>query len=348
MADFSCSWRVQYLGSYALEKTAPDDVSSFLANLQHTKSKSVDLAVSILGIRVRKGDKVVAAHSMRRVSSVIGRPARHQIAYISVDYVNCSKNSQKTCHVFAARSSEEVSDIEDVMDNAFQAALLTHKSAKPAQLTSKQETMTKRKRGFGTAINNAMYRLSSAQSKIKRVSTAPTPVIPAICAPSTSVEEKPKENQDPVFDERLEEWILPIDESTKKQLATCSFFIETPIREALIKNLLSRPYGAFVVRCSESKKNCLALSMRVPSSHNKSGISHYLIIRNTVGYRLKSHQKHFDSLQMLLTHYSVLQDELPCRMLFTNWNAVEWLKPPAKCRTAEKNVVRFQRYNNVF
>lgn len=58
-------------------------------------------------------------------------------------------------------------------------------------------------------------------------------------------------------------------------------------RDSLVFNLLSQPEGAFVVRHSESKTKCLALSMRVPYTHNPGGISHYLIIRNENGFRLK-------------------------------------------------------------
>lgn len=54
-----------------------------------------------------------------------------------------------------------------------------------------------------------------------------------------------------------------------------------------MRNLLSQAEGAFVVRYSESKRRCLALSVRVPPSHNPACISHYLIVRNQHGYRIK-------------------------------------------------------------
>ncbi|VDM77663.1 unnamed protein product [Strongylus vulgaris] len=62
---------------------------------------------------------------------------------------------------------------------------------------------------------------------------------------------------------------------------------ETPEKELLVRNLLSQCEGAFVVRYSESKRRCLALSVRVPPTHNPACISHYLIIRNQNGYRIK-------------------------------------------------------------
>ena len=63
-------------------------------------------------------------------------------------------------------------------------------------------------------------------------------------------------------------------------------------RELLVRNLLKHEDGAFVVRLSESKKNCLVLSVKVPANHNASCISHYVIVRNEAGYRIKvSHSK---------------------------------------------------------
>lgn len=53
--------------------------------------------------------------------------------------------------------------------------------------------------------------------------------------------------------------------------------------------LLQQPEGAFVIRFSESKRKCLALSVRVPFTHNPVGIAHYLIIRNDSGFKLRVH-----------------------------------------------------------
>ncbi|CAB3411022.1 unnamed protein product [Caenorhabditis bovis] len=129
-----------------------------------------------------------------------------------------------------------------------------------------------------------------------------------------------------VFEEKLGEWIYPIDETIKSQLDNCNYFVGLPSRDSIIRNLMSQPEGAFVVRYSESKKKCLALSMRVPATHNPAGISHYLIIRNEHGFRLKlsGSNKPFPTLQMLLTHFSVLEGNLPCPLHFVQWDKSLW------------------------
>lgn len=66
-----------------------------------------------------------------------------------------------------------------------------------------------------------------------------------------------------------------------------NFTIEYVYRNRIIDALLEQPEGAFVIRFSESKQKCLALSIRVPFKHNPAGISHYLIIRNDNGFKLK-------------------------------------------------------------
>lgn len=55
----------------------------------------------------------------------------------------------------------------------------------------------------------------------------------------------------------------------------------------MLKALLTQPEGSFVLRFSESKKKFLALSVRVPFTHNPTGVSHYLIIRNERGFKIK-------------------------------------------------------------
>lgn len=55
----------------------------------------------------------------------------------------------------------------------------------------------------------------------------------------------------------------------------------------VVSALRCQPEGAFVVRKSTSHRCCLALSVRVPELHNSVGVSHYLILRSTNGFRLK-------------------------------------------------------------
>ncbi|KAF1765960.1 hypothetical protein GCK72_005914 [Caenorhabditis remanei] len=149
---------------------------------------------------------------------------------------------------------------------------------------------------------------SSSSSNGSSSSTATSPVPPI---PQTSL----------VFDEKLGEWIYPIDQTLMTQLDNCSYFVGQPTKDSMVFNLLSQPEGAFVIRYSESKSKCLALSMRVPVTHNPAGISHYLIIRNEQGFRLKlsATKKPFPSLQMMLTHHSVLESHLPCTLHFVHW-----------------------------
>ncbi|VDL74757.1 unnamed protein product [Nippostrongylus brasiliensis] len=129
-----------------------------------------------------------------------------------------------------------------------------------------------------------------------------------------------------VFDEKLGEWIYPVDETLQSQLENVNYFVKLPSRELLVRNLLSQAEGAFVVRYSESKRRCLALSVRVPPTHNPACISHYLIVRNQHGYRIKSCDKHFPSLQMLITHHSVMPEKLPVALTFVQWNPADWLE----------------------
>jgi hypothetical protein len=82
-------------------------------------------------------------------------------------------------------------------------------------------------------------------------------------------------------------------------------------RENVQNYLANREIGSFIIRLSNTCKDCFALSIRVPYFANQNGIAHYLIIKNTKGYKLKGVDKEFKSLKSLITHYSVMQEILP-------------------------------------
>ncbi|CAG9536688.1 unnamed protein product [Cercopithifilaria johnstoni] len=213
-----------------------------------------------------------------------------------------------------------------------------------------------RRRPVSAVFSQALHRLSSASIYNKRFSSTDTPrkfERPiSICQPSSSTPPTTKSHnrhsvnlqhistpqvyiytQEEIvrpirhtqttlslcYDERLTEWIYPIDEILEKQLEQVAYFCKTVHRNRIIDALLEQPEGAFVVRFSESKRKCLALSVRVPFKNNPTGVSHYLIIRNDNGFKLKGSNKYFPSIPMLVTHHSVMPEQLPCRLIFAHW-----------------------------
>lgn len=65
----------------------------------------------------------------------------------------------------------------------------------------------------------------------------------------------------------------------------CKFLL---FRQLAAHVLETEPDGAFIVRRSVSQPmSSLVLSVRVPCSHNPSGVSHYLIIHTAKGFKLK-------------------------------------------------------------
>ncbi|CAI2331406.1 unnamed protein product [Caenorhabditis sp. 36 PRJEB53466] len=189
--------------------------------------------------------------------------------------------------------------------------------------------------GSTTTSTSSVASSSSVSSNGTSPSTATSPVPPP---PQSAL----------VFDDKLGEWIYPIDSAITAQLDNCSYFVGMPSRDSLAYNLLSQPEGAFVIRYSESKSKCLALSMRVPVTHNPSGISHYLIIRNEHGFRLKlsATKKPFPTLQMMLTHHSVLEGHLPCTLHFVQWQKTNFKQlPPVPPTTIDRPPRTFSRHS---
>lgn len=70
------------------------------------------------------------------------------------------------------------------------------------------------------------------------------------------------------------------------QLQRLAYFCNNPDKYEVYSVISQMPEGAFILRYSESRRRCLALSVRVPE-FDGTKIAHYLIIRNEQGFRLK-------------------------------------------------------------
>jgi len=96
-----------------------------------------------------------------------------------------------------------------------------------------------------------------------------------------------------------------------------SWFHPHMSRDAAVEVIRNCPSGTFIVRnsSSHSSSGCLAITLRVPTSFNACGVVHYLIVINHAGFRIKGFTKIFKSLGELVIHYSVMKENLPCRLI---------------------------------
>ncbi|KAF7632556.1 SH2 domain-containing protein, partial [Meloidogyne graminicola] len=146
-----------------------------------------------------------------------------------------------------------------------------------------------------------------------------------------------------VYDERLKEWIYPLGECMRNELERLAYFCWPNEKDYVFNQLCLMPSGHFMLRFSGSRRRCLALTMRVPENINNNntinrtkGISNYLIIKNIHGFRIRGFKRYFQSLPMLITHHSVLPEQLPCRLQLSDWR---WIREP---KTTTNNLLRRQ------
>jgi tensin len=81
-------------------------------------------------------------------------------------------------------------------------------------------------------------------------------------------------------------------------------------RQISLEILLQLQPGSFLVRQSETAKNCYALSMRIPASYDMPKLAHYLIEKSRNGYRFKGFTKEFPSIKSLVVHHSIIKGHL--------------------------------------
>ncbi|KAK5970252.1 hypothetical protein GCK32_015428, partial [Trichostrongylus colubriformis] len=108
-----------------------------------------------------------------------------------------------------------VEEIESVLGNAFQAAL------------ARTSTPT---RPMSMATPLPMSSIDSPPRKdIRREELLPKITSPLIEEPVAVKEKKPSEPE-LVFDEKLGEWIYPVDETLQAQLENVNYFVKLPSR----------------------------------------------------------------------------------------------------------------------
>lgn len=70
--------------------------------------------------------------------------------------------------------------------------------------------------------------------------------------------------------------------------------------------------GSFIIHRVSHKSANFILSLRAPSSNEKSSkVVHFLIVQTKKGYRIKGATKVFATITSLVTHHSVLAEQLP-------------------------------------
>jgi hypothetical protein len=83
-------------------------------------------------------------------------------------------------------------------------------------------------------------------------------------------------------------------------------------REEAENYLMDKEIGVFLIRQSETIKDCYVLSIKVAKYINMSEISHYIIIKSRENcFKIRGFVKEFNDLKSLVTHCSFIRDMLP-------------------------------------
>lgn len=72
--------------------------------------------------------------------------------------------------------------------------------------------------------------------------------------------------------------------------------------------------GSFIIHRVSHKSENFILSLRVPTVNNEKSskvVQHHLIVQTKKGYRIKGAAKVFATITSLVTHHSVLAEQLP-------------------------------------
>ena len=84
-------------------------------------------------------------------------------------------------------------------------------------------------------------------------------------------------------------------------------------REEAKDYLMDKEIGVFIVRQSETIRDCFVLSVKVAKFISSSEICHYIVVKNQKrqSFVIRGFNKEFSDLKSLVTHCSFIRDMLP-------------------------------------
>lgn len=97
--------------------------------------------------------------------------------------------------------------------------------------------------------------------------------------------------------------------SKTEDLKSTSWYQSGLLSDLSLELLKHQSTGSFLVHKNASKSKSYILSVRVPNGESK--VAHYLIQNSSKGYRIKGSSKLFTTVTSLVTHHSVMAENLP-------------------------------------
>ncbi|XP_070499513.1 uncharacterized protein [Chironomus tepperi] len=107
--------------------------------------------------------------------------------------------------------------------------------------------------------------------------------------------------------------IKPI-EIEAEDLTSNSWYQSGLLGKFSLEMLKHQSPGSFIIHKSSQKSSNFILSLRVPSK-SSSKVNHYLILQSKKGYRIKGESKFFPTVASLVTHHSVMSEQLPVTLM---------------------------------
>lgn len=98
-----------------------------------------------------------------------------------------------------------------------------------------------------------------------------------------------------------------------EDLSSVSWFHSGIVGNFALELLQHQKPGSFIIHRASLKSDTFVLSLRVSSPQQK--VVHHLIVNSNRGYRLKGAKKVFPTLTSLVTHHSVMSEQLPLTLL---------------------------------
>lgn len=100
-----------------------------------------------------------------------------------------------------------------------------------------------------------------------------------------------------------------------EDLSSASWYRGGIIGNFAVEILEHQTPGSFIIHKGSCSSGNFILSLRVPTASTLPKVVHHLIVQSKQGYRLKGATKLFPTVTSLVTHHSVMAEQLPVALL---------------------------------
>lgn len=248
-------------------------------------------------------------NSLEGENGEINTDSRSDQRHLGVDHPH-SKGLSKSSEELSTRSKVNGEHVKTKLGASSNSSLHLPSSENKENLPDSNNSSNERRKRAPGHVNHKVE-IEIGQFKVKKTATAERGSVPPLPPRSSSLHQSGPRAHEQQESRR----------AVDNKIIRAPWFKAGIPKDIAFEILRHQDKGAFIVRESKSHSGCFAISIKVDTNFNDSRIANYLVVRTkNGGYTIKGFGRDFPDLPRLVHYYSLHQEQLPCKLVFSGTN----------------------------